>query len=562
MDYSAQVKQMLNKLGYDKPVCGQNKRINEYYNIWRGRPSWLDYNYRLANGKTVAAKLKTLNQPRYICRSWANNYANEDTSITIPDEKSNDRLAEIFTDANFFGRFNNFVEMFMGLGIAATVVETDALVDEETKEVSQIQDAPIKIKMIPGRRVIPVTIDDGEVTECAFVSYFTGGFRITLYYLDNEKKYHVAVCKGETNENGANKAINLDLDKMTDITLSNIPMFQCWYPNFADENDDEVDNTIGTPVFSMALDAFKQLDLGYTAYYKEVKLGQKVKFVSTDVMEYDNDGNLLTPFDENDESVIYVKDASVDAKTNMQEFNGDLRIEALTKFINTNLNCAAMLCGLGQTQFEFDGGGGRPIQTATGVIAKQTELYRNVIKQENLATAKLRALVLAIQYANNELIKTSQKIKIESINDIQIIYDDNIVEDSATKKDNELKEVQAGVMSIAEFRSHWYDEDEESAKKFVYENGLLLDKYTLALQSHVITPDLFIKLVFGEHVENKDALLEYIQKYYGEDLANQDINNTGFEEEEDSEEEEIDVENKDEEEEDEEEKDKSKDVDK
>ena len=57
--------------------------------------------------------------------------------------------------------------------------------------------------------------------------------------------------------------------------------------------------------------------------------------------------------DEEDESIIFVKYAT-DSGSKMQEFNGELRIDAITKYINTNLNVAAMLCGLGQTQEDIE----------------------------------------------------------------------------------------------------------------------------------------------------------------------------------------------------------------
>lgn len=524
MDYEQVVRAAMAVLRNDKPenmyIQGRNKKIDSYYNIWRGKPGWLDYNYRLPNGTRQSAKLKTLNMPRYICRTWANNYANEDTSITIPKETSNDALQNIFVETNLFGRFNNFCEMFMGLGIGATVVEVEALMDEDTKELLPNPDGKVNIVMIPGRRIVPITVEDSEVTECAFFTLVTGGAKCLIYYLKGNE-YYLAIFHAT----GKNGQYAWNFDDYTDIPTKakkDTPLFQIWKPNLADE--DEVDSSVGDSIFAMAEDTFKQIDLGYTAYYKEVKLGQKVKFISSDVQNYDEDGNVTLPFDEEDESIIFVKDAN-DAGAKMQEFNGELRIDAITKYINTNLNCAAMLCGLGQTQFEFDSGGGRPIQTATGVIAKQTELYRNVIKQENLAAGCFRKLVMAIAHMNNEWTK-QPKIEIQKKMDIVVTFDDNIMEDTASKKEKELAEVNAGVMSIAEFRSHWYDEDYESSVKFLQENGMLIDKYTLALQSRVITPEMYVDFAFGKNCPNKEALIAYIT----ENLTQPQMP-TGFEDE-------------------------------
>lgn len=106
------------------------------------------------------------------------------------------------------------------------------------------------------------------------------------------------------------------------------------------------------------------------------------------------------------------------------------------------------------------------------------------------------------------------------------MYDDNILEDTASKKDAELKEVQTGTLSIAEFRSHWYGESVDEAKQFVQENGLLLDKYTLALQARVITPLMFVEFVFGENYKYKNELVEYINQNLIESTPT-----TGFEDE-------------------------------
>lgn len=525
MDFKSQIISALTKLknGKDALVQGRNSNIEDYYNVWRGKPSWLKYNYRLPNGESVESSLLTLNAPRYFCRTWANNYANENTIITIPGDEANENLKNILDSNNLFGRFNNFCEMFMGLGIGAMVAEVEVQSDEENQIVKGNYE--IKIKTVSGRRVYPITINDGVVTEVAFISYFTGGAKIIIYYLEDDH-YNLATFIGKTNSTMQDSTYAFDFDNPTiikNVSPKDIPLFQVWMPNIADE--DELDNSIGTSIFSMALDTFKQLDLGYTAFYKEVKLGQKVKFVTTDIIETDDEGKKILPFNENDESVIFIKNSGEDS-TKMSEFNGELRIDSLVKFINLNLNLAAMLCGLGQTQFEFDKAGGGPIQTATGVIAKQTELYRNVIKQENFATNCFKQLVRAIIWLNNTF-TNNPVIKMPSMKDIQVIYDDNIVEDTASKKASELQEVQAGVMSIAEYRSHWYDEDYDSALEFIHENGLLIDKYTLALQSNVITPEMFVDFVFGETFKLKNELVAYIT----EKMNQPQFLSSGFEDE-------------------------------
>lgn len=499
--YDEYVKDALGKIRNDKSIQGSNKDINFYYSIWRGCQDWLNYNVRLPDGSIKPSKQMTLNLPRYIARSWANNYANEDTTITIPNEQANERLQEILNSNNLFGRFNNFVEMFMGVGLGAITVETTYM-QNENGDIMIDDDADVTLNIVSGRRVIPVTIFNGEVIECAFICFGNKTVRLIMHLLNEHKTYDIYTVEGE---NKAGRFV-FDWNRISKIeTGSKMPLFTIWHPNIAD--DDELDNDFGTSIFKGAEDAFKQCDLNYTAFYKELKYGQKIKCVNQELVEINEDGSRKIPFELNDEDIMILNDTS-DAQSKIQEINGELRISQLISAINYHMNIATMQCGLGQNTFEFEGGS-RPIQTATAVIAKSNELYRNIIKQENYATHEFKKLVKAIAYVNDVFTRKNKIGKLKD-SDIQVMFDDNIMEDTATKKQNELQEVQAGVMSIAEFRSHWYDEDFETSSKFIQDNGMLINKYLLALTSGAITPTQFVNIVYGESVIDKDEIIAYI----------------------------------------------------
>ncbi len=520
MEIIKAIKEALIKLkdNQNVEVAGQNSNLNSFKNVWLGKPEWQTYNVRLPNGNHKKEKYKTMNLPRYITRAWANNYANENTVISIPNQSSNERLQEILIKNNFWGKWNNFVESMMGLGIGAMVENLDKWYYQDDRLIKG--DSDIKIQFVRGERIYPITIDDGEVTECAFVTYRTGGCKLVIHWLNEDGKYNIS----EINATGTNGAYNFDLKNITTAVLnSDVPLFQVWTPNITQDNETEC----GTSIFSKAYDAFAQCDVDYTALFKEIKLGGKIKYISTDIQNTNTNGEVETGYDINDESIFVVEKGNVD-KPDFKTYTDEFRVQQLIASINFNMNMAAMLCGLGSNQFEFDSAGGRPIQTATGVIAKQTELYRNVIKQENYATSKLKDLVKAIAFLNNNY-TNSTKIAEFKDSDVQITYDDNIIEDTASKRKSDLEEVNAGVMSIAEYRAEWYDEDLDSAKEFLQENGMLIEKYILALQSHVITPEMYVDLAFGENYKYKTELVEYINQNYIQ--APQEENNSGFEDE-------------------------------
>ena len=483
-------------------VAGQNQNLGTFKSVWIGTPEWGKYTVYLPEGNSKEETYKSINLPRYITRAWANNYANENTTLSIPKKKSNERLQEILAKNNFFGRWNNFVESMFGLGIGATVVNPDkwAYEDKELKK----SDTDIKIQFVRGERVFPITIDDGEVTECAFATYKTGGCKVVIHWLNKNETYSIS----EINATYQNGEYTFDFENIATITTkSKIPFFQCWTPNVTQDKETEY----GTAIFSKAYDAFLQCDVDYTSLFKEIKLGGKVKYISTERLVVDTNGKKVIPYDLNDETIVVLENNNTTDKPDMKTFVDDLRVQQLIQSLNFNMNMAAMLCGLGSNQFEFDGAGGRPIQTATGVIAKQTELYRNVIKQENYATGKLKDMVKAIAFVNDEYTNNTTIGTLKD-SDIQIMFDDNIIEDTDSKRKNDQLEVQQGIMSLAEYRATWYDEDLDSAKEFLQDNGMLIDKYSNALLQGTMLPEAFIDIVYGENYKYKTQLLEYINE--------------------------------------------------
>ena len=509
-------------------IAGQNPNLSTYKDWYNGQNAWHTRKTH-QEGEVVLTTIEASGCPKLIAEDWASNYANEDTLITIATEEkedenkkennANDIVNKILQKNGFFSRFNAFAEKFNALGCAATVVVPKKFNFVDKKLVKDPKNK-IKIYFLDAERVIPITVDDGEVTECAFIRVTTRETIMQVHILVNDN-YVIGEVRGK-NESLNTVATTYNYSQAIIInTKSNIPLFQVWYPNIGSSDN------ICESIYKQAIGWFKLVDTIFDCWYKEFKRGAKKRFISSEMREIGSDGKTIDMKDFLEDEDIVVP-LGADRKAFINEFNAELRVEPIIKALVSAMNVAARLCGLGDSSFEIGDNGGRPIQTATAAILKESKLYKNIIKQENLATAKIKALLLAIKEVHNTYISETP-IEFEE-DDIQVVYDDNIMEDTQQKKDNQLKEVTAGIMSIAEYRANWYDEDYDSALKFVQENGLLLDKYTLALQSKVITPEMFVELVFGENYKYKDQLVTYIT----ENLKAPTLD-TGFEDEDDNE---------------------------
>lgn len=498
-------------------IEGQHPFLAEWRNWYSGDTPWHLVEC-IRDGKKTFRKRKSSGIAKLFAEEWASNYANEDTKVTISNSDDMDAAVQnILKKQKVFSKFANFVEKFMALGIGATVVMPSKI--EVTQDgIIAPSNAEVKISFLDADRIIPITVDDGVCTECAFIKYSTRTCTLQVHILVNDK-YEIHEVVG-TNIGGTSEGYNFNYKDRKVLKLdTNEPLFQIWHPNIVDNK--RIFNQLGASIYADAIDWFKVVDTIFDSFFIEFKNGAKKRYISTELQYIDADGNVTGPL-LNDEDIYIPK--GEDGKSLLQEFNAELRVDSHVKALNFAINIAAAKCGMGDSKFRFDGTG-EPPQTATGVRAKQTTFHRNILKQENFAADRFRKMLLAVKYVNNTFTKAT-KLNFDEDN-IEVLFDDNIVEDTSTKKAAELQEVQAGVMSIAEFRSHWYDEDYDSALKFLQDNAMLVATYTLAVQSGLMTPEMFVDKVYGPNVENKQNLVDYITKRYapideGDDYDDED----------------------------------------
>lgn len=488
-------------------IEGQHPLLELWKSWYRGDTPW-HITKCIRDGHRSTRKRKSSGIAKLIAEEWASNYANEDTKITVVKNDNIDKqIQKILESEKVFSKFGNFVEKFMALGIGATVVMPSKIeLSTENNKIIPSKSTRVKISFLDADRIIPITVDDGVCTECAFIKYSTRTCTLQMHILVNGK-YEIHEVTGTTSV-GGKECYNFDYSKRKVLKLDiEEPLFQIWHPNLIDNK--MLTNQLGASIYADALDWFKVVDIILDSFYAEFKNGRKKRYVSTDLLYVDANGDQATPPLDDDE--IYIP-PGVDGKNLVQEFNGELRVEAYIRGMNFAINIAAAKCGMGDSKFRFDGTSVESMQTATGVRAKQTTFHRNIVKQENFAADRFKKMLLAIMYVNNTFTSNSQMEFEES--DIEVVFDDNIVEDTSTKKAAELTEVQAGVMSIAEFRSHWYDEDYDSAVKFLQENAMLVAGYVFALQSGVMTAEKFVDIVYGNNCKDKQKLIDLIESRY------------------------------------------------
>ena len=102
--------------------------------------------------------------------------------------------------------------------------------------------------------------------------------------------------------------------------------------------------------------------------------------------------------------------------------------------LNKALDLMSLKCGMGTGRYKFESGG---VKTATEVISDKSDLYQNLQKNKTPVKAALVAMVKALAFLETGADQL----------EVNVDFDDSIIEDTNTTVDRNIKLVQGGLRS-------------------------------------------------------------------------------------------------------------------
>ena len=124
-------------------------------------------------------------------------------------------------------------------------------------------------------------------------------------------------------------------------------------------------------------------------------------------------------------------------------------------------------------------------------------------KHEILIEQALKKMVQSLIFLNNNFTSnpTMQEVALE---DIEVQFDDSIIEDTQANKNTDRSDVTSGVLSKVEYRMKYYGEDEGTAVKNLLKFNADIftskaEQLKTMLNDGLITPEAFVKLVYGDY---------------------------------------------------------------
>ena len=441
------LKQFFEEKGYS---IKEKKEFNEYIDKWN---SWYMgkvkgfHNYWIYNrpGHKVKRQKRSMQMAKKVCEDWADLLYNEKVKITLKTDKDTETLNKILDLNNGNVLINRGIERSFALGTGALVLsiqdmKTDGInyiVDERTK---------LKIEFVDAQKIYPLSWDNEVITECAFVTYKTEKGKnyayISMHIKNDKGNYVIKNYKFKVNNKQLEVVEDENIIEEFD-TKGKIAWFTIIKPNICNNVDSET--PFGISIFANSIFTLMNIDNIYDSKDLEVTLGRRRTFISEDMMTFTTDENGLTPaFDPNDISV-YALPKGFNKDMMIQSDNDDLRTDKMIIDLNCELNVLSSKVGFGNERYKFDR---NDIQTATGVISANSDMFRTIKKHELLLENCLVNLIQSIIYACNTF--TNYHFSNEE-QEIKIDFDDSIIEDKGAEQIRAQTEVSQGLRSKIDY---------------------------------------------------------------------------------------------------------------
>lgn len=474
---------------YKGEIAGvDSTQINLYWSWYKGFNEAF-HNTRVYNGQNfIYLTKKSLQMAKKIAETWADLLINEKCDIAT-DDNAKAAFDKIFNKGKFWTKANRTIEWAFALGYAAIIGEITA-------------DRKMNFVTINARNIVPLKIENEQITECAFYKVLSDQkTRITLWTKTRVGHYQVRTID-----------YNKDGDALEDTVLQTAidkPLYMILKPNIVENNEN---NNFGMSVFANSIDTLKAIDTKYDGLDFEFIGGRKRVYVSLEAMKVvmgsDGKSSMSMPFDPLDSTYYNTGDTGDDGKPLIQEGGGELRSEQYIAALNFELGILSQKTGLGYGYFRINPTGQ---VTATQVVSENSDLYTTKNKHEILIRDELIQFVTAIAEYSNAYCE----LKVPNFDgQVDILFDDSIIEDKQTQKANDLKEVAAGVMSYVDFAKRWEALDEDTAKgKYLYlDIAARAEKIRPLLAAKLMTPEIAIKLIYQQELQSEqESLIEYLK---------------------------------------------------
>lgn len=359
--------------------------------------------------------------------------------VSVAPEKNSDPkkfIDELFEKNKFDTQYRQQLEKTSACGTTGAYIylQNANYLQDKDGNISA-KGGKICINYVDSDCIIPLTVENGLVTECAFcgTNISKGKEKTTLVIFTKEKGSY----KADTVV--FNSLGTQIMEESNSIQLGDVKPFSIM-ANAEVNNLDNMDG-YGLPKVYNSIPLFKAVDLCYNLLFGDLSKGDKLIFLNELLacIQHDKDGK---PYLSPQQKEIFILLGQYggklpDEKTLVQEYNPEIRIEQITKAFELVLSLLSMSFGYGTKKYTFENG---RITTATEYIGEKQDSMQELNKQRKSATDYITDLIHAAMWFSNQFLGTSYNVD----EALSIEFDDSYI----TDKESELERKRDDALSF------------------------------------------------------------------------------------------------------------------
>ncbi len=353
----------------------------------------------------------------------------------VPEHDGNAKafIEQLFKDNQFESLYREQLEKISAMGTAGAYIYLEGAKYLEHNNNVKVKGGKIRINYVDADCILPLTVDNRIVTECAFCgSNRVKGKEITtlvIFSLGDNGLYtsETVLFNSHGEEQGEGSILQLGEVKPFSV-LTNAEV----------NNLDDMEG-YGLPKLYTSIPILKIMDLCYNVLFSDLDKAEKLILINDLLCEFDKETGkpIVTP--EQKKLFLFLHEKLPDQKDVIQEYNPEIRIDAITKCFELALSLLSMSFGYGTKKYTFENG---KITTATEYIGEKQDSMQELNKQRKNAADYINDIVHAAMWFSNQFHGTSFNVE-ESLS---TEFDDSYIEDKVAK----LEQMRADALSFPE----------------------------------------------------------------------------------------------------------------
>lgn len=341
--------------------------------------------------------------------------------ISIAPEKesqSQQFIDELLSDNRFDVRYREQLEKTTATGTVGAYIYLRNADYYEIGGVTQVKNGDIRINYCDADCIIPLTVDNKLVTECAF--------GVTNVVKGKEKSTLVIFTRSDSGQYTAETVIfdengNEIREEGSVLTLSDVKPFAIM--TTAEVNNIDHMEGYGLPKVYGSIPLFMGVDLCWNILFGDMDKADKLLFVNELLTEIqrDKDGRpYLTP--QQKKLFMLLGEKLPDQKDLIYEYNPTIRIREITDTFELVLSLISMKFGYGTKKYKFEDG---QITTATEYIGEKQDELQELNRQRKQAKDYIADIIRAAMWFSN----TFKGTNYDTNEPLSIEFDDSYIED-------------------------------------------------------------------------------------------------------------------------------------